>query len=105
VGGLGLGPGANIGEEVALFEATHGTAPKYTGMDKVNPGSLILSAVMMLQHMGWTEAADLVLSGMRKAIKDARVTYDLARLMKAEGRKDVAEVSCSGFGEAIVERM
>jgi len=105
VGGLGLGPGANIGEEVALFEATHGTAPKYTGMDKVNPGSLILSAVMMLQHMGWTEAAELVLSGMRKAIKDAHVTYDLARLMKAEGRKDVNELSCSGFGEAIVARM
>jgi isocitrate dehydrogenase len=105
VGGLGLGPGANIGEEVALFEATHGTAPKYTGMDKVNPGSLILSAVMMLQHMGWAEAADLVIEGMRQAIKDAHVTYDLARLMKAEGRKGVNELSCSGFGEAIVERM
>ena len=105
VGGLGLGPGANIGEEVALFEATHGTAPKYTGMDKVNPGSLILSAVMMLQHMGWTEAADLVIEGMRTAIKDAHVTYDLARLMTAEGRKDVNELSCSGFGQAIVERM
>jgi isocitrate dehydrogenase len=105
VGGLGLGPGANIGEEVALFEATHGTAPKYTGMDKVNPGSLILSAVMMLQHMEWTEAADLVLKGMRQAIKDAHVTYDLARLMTAEGRKGVNELSCSGFGEAIVERM
>ncbi|UCF39780.1 MAG: NADP-dependent isocitrate dehydrogenase, partial [Gemmatimonadota bacterium] len=105
VGGLGLGPGANIGEDVALFEATHGTAPKYTGLDKVNPGSLILSAVMMLQHMGWTEAADLVLKGMRKAIKDAHVTYDLARLMTAEGRKGVKELSCSGFGEAIVQRM
>ncbi len=105
VGGLGLGPGANIGEEVALFEATHGTAPKYTGLDKVNPGSLILSAVMMLQHMGWGEAADLILGGMRQAIKDGQVTYDLARLMKAEGREGVNEVSCSGFGEAIVERM
>jgi isocitrate dehydrogenase len=105
VGGLGLGPGANIGEEVALFEATHGTAPKYTGQDKVNPGSLILSAVMMLQHMGWAEAADLILGGMRQAIKDAHVTYDLARLMTAEGRKGVKEVSCSGFGEAIVQRM
>jgi isocitrate dehydrogenase len=105
VGGLGLGPGANIGTEVALFEATHGTAPKYTGMDKVNPGSLILSAVMMLQHMGWPEAADLILDGMRQAIKDAYVTYDLARLMTAEGRKDVHEVPCSGFGKAIVERM
>ncbi len=105
VGGLGLGPGANIGTEVALFEATHGTAPKYAGQDKVNPGSLILSGVMMLQHMGWNEAAELILEGMRTAIKDAYVTYDLARLMKAEGRKDVHEVSCSGFGEAIVERM
>ncbi|MGD2135603.1 MAG: isocitrate/isopropylmalate family dehydrogenase [Gemmatimonadales bacterium] len=105
VGGLGLGPGANIGSEVALFEATHGTAPKYTGMDKVNPGSLILSAVMMLQHMGWAEAADLILSGMRAAIRDGHVTYDLARLMRAEGRDDVNEVSCSGFGKAIVERM
>jgi isocitrate dehydrogenase len=105
VGGLGLGPGANIGTEVALFEATHGTAPKYTGMDKVNPGSLILSAVMMLNHMGWNEAADLVIEGMRKSIKDGHVTYDLARLMKAEGREDVTELSCSGFGEAIVARM
>jgi isocitrate dehydrogenase len=105
VGGLGLGPGANIGTEVALFEATHGTAPKYTGMDKVNPGSLILSAVMMLNHMGWNEAADLVIQGMRKAILDGQVTYDLARLMKAEGRKDVNEVSCSGFGQAISDRM
>jgi len=105
VGGLGLGPGANMSDEVALFEATHGTAPKYTGMDKVNPGSLILSAEMMLRHMGWNEAADLVVGGMEKAITDGRVTYDLARLMKAEGREGVAEVSCSGFGEAIIERM
>ncbi len=105
VGGLGLGPGANIGEEVALFEATHGTAPKYTGMDKVNPGSLILSARMMLNHMGWTEAADLILQGMRRAIREGHVTYDLARLMRAEGREDVRELSCSGFGQAIIERM
>jgi isocitrate dehydrogenase len=105
VGGLGLGPGANIGTEVALFEATHGTAPKYTGMDKVNPGSLILSAVMMLHHMGWNEAADLIVHGMQQAIKDRHVTYDLARLMKGEGRTDVTEVSCSGFGEAIIARM
>ncbi|MFH1277512.1 MAG: isocitrate/isopropylmalate family dehydrogenase [Candidatus Eisenbacteria bacterium] len=105
VGGLGLGPGANMSDEVALFEATHGTAPKYTGLDKVNPGSLILSAVMMLNHMGWNEAADRILGGMEKAIKDAEVTYDLARLMQREGRKGVNEVSCSGFGEAIVARM
>jgi len=105
VGGLGLGPGANIGDEVALFEATHGTAPKYTGMDKVNPGSLILSAVMMLKHMGWNEAAELVIKGLSRAIVDGHVTYDLARLMKGEGRKDVTEVSCSGFGKAMIERM
>jgi isocitrate dehydrogenase len=105
VGGLGLGPGANMSDEVALFEATHGTAPKYTGLDKVNPGSLILSAEMMLRHMQWTEAADLILHGTEQAITDGRVTYDLARLMQAEGRQDVVEVSCSGFGEAIVARM
>jgi len=105
VGGLGLGPGANIGDEVALFEATHGTAPKYTGQDKVNPGSLILSAVMMLNHMGWNEAADLIIHGMERAIKDGHVTYDLERLMRAEGRTDVTKVSCSGFGRAIIERM
>ena len=105
VGGLGLGPGANMSDDIGLFEATHGTAPKYTGMDKVNPGSLILSAVMMLNHMGWNEAADLILAGMEKSIKDAQVTYDLARLMVREGRKDVNELSCSGFGDAIIERM
>jgi isocitrate dehydrogenase len=105
VGGLGLGPGANIGDEVAMFEATHGTAPKYTGLDKVNPGSLILSSVMMLEHMGWKEAADLIINGIKKSIIDAQVTYDLARLMQAEGRKDVKELSCSGFGNAIIERM
>ncbi len=105
VGGLGLGPGANMSDEIALFEATHGTAPKYTGMDKVNPGSLILSAVMMLEHMEWQEAADLVVKGMADSIKEGHVTYDLARLMKREGRQDVTEVSCSGFGEAIIERM
>ncbi|MFC1530228.1 isocitrate/isopropylmalate family dehydrogenase, partial [Gemmatimonadota bacterium] len=105
VGGLGLGPGANMSHEIGLFEATHGTAPKYTGMDKVNPGSLILSAVMMLEHMEWQEAADLIIRGMEQSIKDGHVTYDLARLMKGEGREDVTELSCSGFGEAIVERM
>ena len=105
VGGLGLGPGANIGDEVAMFEATHGTAPKYTGQDKVNPGSLILSAEMMLRHLGWPEAADLLLDSMRKSIQDGHVTYDLARLMRGEGRKDVTEVSCSGFAKAMIERM
>jgi len=105
VGGLGLGPGANMSDELALFEATHGTAPKYTGMDKVNPGSLILSAVMMLNHLQWGEAADLITGGMERAILDGHVTYDLARLMRREGREDVTELSCSGFGEAILERM
>jgi len=105
VGGLGLGPGANMSDEVALFEATHGTAPKYTGMDKVNPGSIILSAVMMLNHMGWNAAADLIIKGIRQAIKDGQVTYDLARLMQREGRANVNELSCSGFGDAIIERM
>ena len=105
VGGLGLGPGANMSDDYALFEATHGTAPKYTGMDKVNPGSLILSAVMMLQHMGWQEAADLIIKGIEESIRQGVVTYDLARLMLREGRADVTEVSCSGFGEAIVQRM
>jgi len=105
VGGLGLGPGANMSDDHALFEATHGTAPKYTGMDKVNPGSLILSAVMMLEHMGWNEAARLIVTGMERAIQEGVVTYDLARLMKAEGRAGVREVSCSGFGQAIIERM
>jgi isocitrate dehydrogenase len=105
VGGLGLGPGANMSDDIALFEATHGTAPKYTGMDKVNPGSLILSAVMMLNHMGWDEAAELIIHGMERSILDGFVTYDLARMMKREGREDVTEVSCSGFGEAIIARM
>jgi isocitrate dehydrogenase len=105
VGGLGLGPGANMSDDVALFEATHGTAPKYTGLDKVNPGSLILSAVMMLNHMKWDEAADLIVNGLGRSISEGHVTYDLARLMKAEGRTDVTEVSCSGFGEAIIARM
>jgi len=102
---LGLGPGANIGDTAAVFEATHGTAPKYTGQNKVNPGSIILSAVMMLEHMGWQEASTLITHGMEKAIQEGHVTYDLARLMKAEGRTDVHEISCSDFGKAIVERM
>jgi isocitrate dehydrogenase len=105
VGGLGLGPGANMSDEVAVFEATHGTAPKYTGQDKVNPGSLILSAAMMLNHLNWNEAAELIILGVSRAIEDGHVTYDLARLMKGEGRKGVTELSCSGFAKAIVERM
>ncbi|MCE1915029.1 NADP-dependent isocitrate dehydrogenase, partial [Enterobacter hormaechei] len=82
VGGIGIAPGANIGDECALFEATHGTAPKYAGQDKVNPGSVILSAEMMLRHMGWTEAADLIVKGMEGAIAAKTVTYDFERLME-----------------------
>ena len=100
VGGIGIAPGANLSDSVGMFEATHGTAPKYTGLDKVNPSSLVLSAEMMLRHMGWTEAADLIIKGIEGAISDKEVTYDLARLME-----NPHEVSCSGFGEAIVARM
>ncbi len=100
VGGLGMAPGANIGDHAAVFEATHGTAPKYAGLDKVNPGSLILSGAMMLEHMGWTEAADLVREAVERTIRDKIVTYDLARQMR--GAK---EVSCSMFGQAIIEHM
>jgi isocitrate dehydrogenase len=97
VGGLGMAPGSNEGDEHALFEATHGTAPKYANQDKVNPGSLILSAEMMLRHLGWKEAADLVLKGIEGAVAAKRVTYDLHRQMEG-----ATLVSCSGFGEAIV---
>ena len=100
VGGIGIAPGANISDEYAVFEATHGTAPKYAGQDKVNPGSLILSAEMMLRHLGWTEAADLVIASMEKAIGDKQVTYDFARLMEGAN-----EVSCSAFGDAMIARM
>ncbi len=100
VGGLGMAPGSNEGDEHALFEATHGTAPKYAGQDKVNPGSLILSGEMMLRHLGWGEAADLVVKGIEAAVAAKRVTYDLQRQMDG-----ATLVSCSGFGEAIVERM
>jgi isocitrate dehydrogenase len=100
VGGIGIAPGANMSDSVAMFEATHGTAPKYAGKDYVNPGSLILSAEMMLRHMGWTEAADLIISSMEKAIISKRVTYDFARLMEG-----ATQVSCSGFGEVMIENM
>ena len=100
VGGLGMAPGANISDTCAIFEATHGSAPKYAGQDKVNPGSLLLSGAMMLQHMGWHEAAALVVNGLQAAIQAKVVTYDLARLMT-----EPTEVSCSGFGKAIIERM
>jgi isocitrate dehydrogenase len=100
VGGLGMAPGANVGDEAALFEATHGTAPKYAGMDKVNPGSLILSGGMMLEHLGWKEAAAAVVRGLEDAIKARRVTYDLERQMEG-----ATLVSTSGFAEEIVARM
>ncbi|PHV47998.1 isocitrate dehydrogenase (NADP(+)) [Janthinobacterium sp. BJB301] len=100
VGGIGIAPGANLSDSVAMFEATHGTAPKYAGKDYVNPGSLILSAEMMLRHMGWLEAADLVISSMQKSIASKRVTYDFARLMEG-----ATQVSCSGFGEVMIEHM
>ena len=100
VGGIGIAPGANLSDSVAMFEATHGTAPKYAGKDYVNPGSEILSAEMMLRHMGWTEAADAIITSMERAISDKIVTYDFARQMK--GAK---QVSCSGFGQAMIERM
>jgi isocitrate dehydrogenase len=100
VGGIGIAPGANVSDEVAFFEATHGTAPKYAGQDKVNPGSLILSAEMMLRHLGWTEAADLIVSSLEAAIVDKQVTYDFARLMEGAN-----EISTSAFGRAMIERM
>jgi isocitrate dehydrogenase len=100
VGGIGIAPGANLSDTVAMFEATHGTAPKYTGQDKVNPGSLILSGEMMLRHMGWTEAADLIIESLGAAISSKTVTYDLARLMD-----DPTELSCSAFGDAMIAKM
>jgi isocitrate dehydrogenase len=100
VGGIGIAPGGNLSDEVAVFEATHGTAPKYAGQDKVNPGSLVLSAEMMLRHLGWREAADLVIAAMEAAILDKIVTYDFARLMDG-----ATEVSTSEFGSAMVARM
>jgi len=100
VGGIGIAPGANMSDSVAMFEATHGTAPKYAGKDYVNPGSLILSAEMMLRHMGWFEAADLIISSMSKSIMQKKVTYDFARLMDG-----ATQLSCSGFGNVMIENM
>lgn len=100
VGGIGMAPGGNLSDRVALFEATHGTAPKYAGQDKANPSSLILSAEMMLRHLGWHEAAELIVAGLTRAIQAKTVTYDLARLMEG-----ATEVSCSGFGQAIIAHL
>ena len=100
VGGIGIAPGANLSDKIAVFEATHGTAPKYAGKDYVNPGSLILSAEMMLRHIGWVESADLIVKAMESTISDGKVTYDFARLMPTS-----QQVSCSEFGTEIVKRM
>jgi len=100
VGGIGIAPGANLSDTVAMFEATHGTAPKYAGKDYVNPGSEILSAEMMLRHMGWKEAADLIILSMEKSIASKQVTYDFARLMEG-----ATQVSCSGFGQVMIDNM
>jgi isocitrate dehydrogenase len=100
VGGIGMAPGANLSDSVAMFEATHGTAPKYAGKDMVNPSSLILSAEMMLRHLGWTEAADLIIQAVEGAIAAKTVTYDLERLMEG-----ATKVSCSGFGSALASNM
>ncbi len=107
VGGIGIAPGGNANYVTghAIFEATHGTAPKYADLDKVNPGSVVLSGELMLRHMGWLEAADLIIKGMDGAIGAHRVTYDFARLMKQEGHTDVVEVKCSQFGDEIIRHM
>jgi isocitrate dehydrogenase len=100
VGGIGIAPGANMSDSVAMFEATHGTSPRYAGKDYVNPGSLILSAEMMLRHIGWTEAAALIIDAMQTTISSKKVTYDFARLMEG-----ATQVSCSGFGDAVIENL
>ena len=107
VGGIGIAPGGNANYVTghAIFEATHGTAPRYADLDKVNPGSVVLSGEMMLRHLGWIEAADLVIQGMDGAIGSHRVTYDFARLMKLEGLADVVEVKCSEFGDEIIKHL
>ncbi len=100
VGGLGMAPGANIGDNAAIFEATHGTAPKHAGLNRINPGSVILSGVMMMEFLGWQEAAKMITNGLSKSIADGKVTYDLARLMEPQ----VEPLSCSGFAESVIER-
>ena len=100
VGGIGIAPGANISDQYAVFEATHGTAPKYAGKNQVNPGSLMLSAEMMLRHMGWIEAADLIISSMERTIGAKKVTYDFARMMEGADK-----VTSSGFADEMIKRM
>jgi len=107
VGGIGIAPGGNINYLTghAIFEATHGTAPKYANLDKVNPSSVLLSGVMMFEHLGWQEAADRIRKGVEASIAAHTVTYDFARLMKAEGVKDVKEVKCGEFADAVIKNM
>ena len=107
MGGISIAPGgnANYATGHAIFEATHGTAPRHADLDRVNPGSVILSGEMMFRHLGWNEAADLILKGLEGAIAAHTVTYDFARLMKAEGHKDLKELKCSEFGDAIIAKM
>jgi isocitrate dehydrogenase len=100
VGGLGMAPGANVGDGLAVFEATHGSAPKYAGQDVINPGSVILSGVLMFDYLGWREASELIRTGIQKAIRAKIVTYDLARQLKG-----ATQVKCSEFGRAIIENM
>jgi isocitrate dehydrogenase len=107
VGGIGIAPGGNINYRTghAIFEATHGTAPKYANLDKVNPGSVILSGVMMLEYLGWNKAADLINSSLDRTIEQRTVTYDFARLMRAENVADVHEVKCSEFADALIRNL
>ncbi|MFX0134230.1 MAG: isocitrate/isopropylmalate family dehydrogenase, partial [Candidatus Hodarchaeota archaeon] len=100
IGGLGMAPGANVGDYIGLFEATHGSAPKYTGQDKVNPSSLILSGVMMLEYMGWDKASEIIINAIQKTINQKKVTYDLARLME-----DVEPIKCSEYGNEIIKNI
>jgi len=107
VGGIGIAPGGNINYRTghAIFEATHGTAPKYANLDKVNPGSVILSGVMMLDYLGWSEAADLINASLDRTIAGRKVTYDFARLMRAEGVEGVEELKCSQFADEIIGKL
>jgi isocitrate dehydrogenase len=105
VGGLGMAPGGNLGDGRAVFEATHGSAPRYAGQDKVNPSSIILSGVIMLEYMGWREAGAMIQEALMKTVRRRTVTYDLERQMRAEGRKDVKLLRCSEFADAICKNM
>jgi isocitrate dehydrogenase len=107
IGGIGIAPGGNVNYITghAIFEATHGTAPKYANLDKVNPSSVLLSGVMMFEHLGWNEVAEAILKGIETSIANRIVTYDFARLMKSEGLEGVTEVSCSAFGDAVISNL